>query len=263
MSRITRIWTVASTTLERVCGERARAVRQYFPALLLACISPLLLGQGAALAQSDSSAGAPEQAPVIDSPPGSGETVVLPTPLGALEKAQVLRLLFRSETSGVSFHLRLGATYRDVTAAAAKFGLDYHSEGYPVYSGEVATGYAPICETPCVATLFPGTYRMALALNEGYPLDVERAVLLETDSLVEGHYVDKTRMRRGGAMFGIVSMVAGTVMMLVAADFRNRRGINYPVLYSGVGLFSAGVIIGMSLSTRADKVEINVHPLEQ
>lgn len=263
MSKISRMWTVASTTRERVCGEWDRAVRECFPALVLACMYPLLLGQAAAPAQSDSSADAPEQAPVIDSPPGSSETELLPPPLGALEKVQALRLLFRSETNGVSFHLRLGATYGDVTAAAAKFGLDYHAEGYPVYSGEVATGYAPICETPCVATLFPGTYRMALALNEGYPLDVEQAVHLTSDSLVEGRYVDKNRMRRAGAMFGIVSMVAGTVMMLVAADFRNRRGINYPVLYSGVGLFSAGVIVGMSLSTRPDKVEINVYPLEQ
>jgi len=254
---------VASTIRERFDGQWDRGARECFLALLIACMVPVLLGHAEALAQSDGSSGSREQAPVIDRPPGSGETVLLPPPLGALEKVEALRLLFRSETEGVSFHLRLGATYKDVTAAAAKFGLDDHAEGYSVYSGEVAKGYAPICETPCVATLFPGTYRMALALKEGYPLDVERAVHLTTDSVVEGHYVDKNRMRRGGAMFGLVSMVVGTAMVLGAADFRHRRGVNYPVLYSGIGLFCAGVIIGMSLSTRRDEVKINVYPLEQ
>lgn len=257
------IWTVAPTLRECIGDERNRAARKHLWVLLLACMCPVLLGHTAASAQSGASPGSPDQAQVIDSPPGSGETLALPPPIGALEKAQVLRLLFRSNTKGVSFHLRLGATYGDVTAAAAKFGLDYHAEGYPVYSGEVATGYAPICETPCVASLFPGTYRMALALNEGYPLDVEQAVHLTGDSLVEGRYLDKNRMRRAGAMFGIVSMVVGTVMMLGAADFRHRRGVNYPVLYSGVGLFSAGLIVGLPVSTRPDEVQIKVYPLEQ
>ena len=103
---------------------------------------------------------------------------------------------------------------------------------------------------------------MALALNEGHPLDVERAVHLTTDSVVEGRYVDKRRMRRAGAMFGLVSMVAGTVMILVAADFQNRRGINYPVLYSGVGLLSVGIAVGLPLSMRRDEVSIEVYPLE-
>jgi hypothetical protein len=240
--------------------------------MIALCVSMsfAVLSGGAALAQGEPTAieppviDAPPQSepPVIDAPPQSAESPLLPPPIGALEQAKPLRLLFRSPTKGVSFHLRLGATYRDVPAAAARFGLDYHSMGYSAYSGEVATGYAPICETPCVATLFPGTHRMALALNEGHPLDVERAVHLTTDSVVEGRYVDKRRMRRAGAMFGLVSMVAGTVMILVAADFQNRRGINYPVLYSGVGLLSVGIAVGLPLSMRRDEVSIEVYPLE-
>jgi len=215
------------------------------------------------LAQWDSSSRTSEQPPVIDAPPGPDEHVLLRPVVGASEQVQPLRLLFQSTTKGVSFHLRLGATYRDVAAGAARFGIDYQATGYPIYSGEVTTGYVPICEAPCVATLFPGTHRMALALHEGYPLDAETAVHLEVDSVVEGRYVDKRRMRRAGAMFGLVSMVAGAAMILGAVDFRDRRGVNYPVLYTGVGLASAGLIIGLPLSNRDDEVEIDVHPLEQ
>lgn len=241
-------------------GKRLRlAARVCFMVAFGVSISFAVLGEGAALAQEDPIRNEP---PVIDAPPQSGGSPILPPPIGALEQVKPLRLLFRSPTKGVSFHLRVGATYRDVTAAAARFGLDYHATGYSVYSGEVATGYAPICETPCVATLLPGAHRMALALNEGYPLDVERAIHLTTDSVVEGRYVDKRRMRRAGAMFGLVSVIAGTVMMLGAADFQNRRGINYPVLYSGVGLLSVGIAVGLPLSMRRDEVSVEVYPLE-
>jgi len=258
-----RIRRTPATVREHVNDGLAHAPRVHFLRALIVCISSVLACDGLVLAQSSSSPSASEQAPVIDTPPRVGEELLLPPPIGALYDVQPLRLLFQSKTEGVSFHLRLGATYRDIPAAARKFGLDYQAAGYPVYSGKVATGYAPICETPCVATLVPGTYRMALALDEGYPLDVETAVYLEVDSVVEGRYVDKRRMRRAGAMFGLVTVVAGTVMMLVAADFRDRRGVNYPVLYTGVGLASAGLIIGLPLSNRDDEVEINVHPLEQ
>ena len=260
------IWKIRPTPVtlrEHVSDGSARGPRVHFLCGLIVCISSVLACDGAVLAQSKSSSSASEQAPVIDTPPRVGEELLLPPQVRALYDVQPLRLLFQSKTEGVSFHLRLGATYRDIPEAARKFGLDYQAAGYPVYSGEVATGYAPICETPCVATLVPGTYRMALALDEGYPLDVETAVHLEVDSVVEGRYVDKRRMRRAGAMFGLVALVAGTVMMLVAVDFRDRRGINYPVLYTGVGLASAGLIIGLPLSNRDDEVEIDVHPLEQ
>ena len=192
-------------------GTRLRLeARAYFMIALGVCMSFAVLSEGGTLAQGEPTSMEP---PVIDEPPKSGDSPLLPSPIGALEQVRPLRLLFRSPTKGVSFHLRLGATYRDVTAAAARFGLDYQATGYAVYSGEVAAGYAPICETPCVATLFRGTHGMALALNEGYPLDVERAIHLTADSVVEGRYVDKRRMRRAGAMFGLVSMIAGSARM--------------------------------------------------
>lgn len=251
------------TPRERLGEGPNQALHAHFMTAVTVCISFLLAGQSMVPAQWRSSSSASEQAPIIDTPPRPDEHLRLPPVVGATEQVQPLHLLFQSTTQGVSFHLRLGATYRDVAAGAARFGIDYQATGYPIYTGEVTTGYVPICETPCVATLYPGTHRMALALNEGYPLDVEKAVHLEVDSVVEARYVDKRRMRRAGAMFGLVTVIAGTVMMLVAADFRDRRGVNYPVFYTGVGLVSAGIIIGWPLSSRDDEVEIDVHPLEQ
>lgn len=174
-----------------------------------------------------------------------------------------LQLLFQSPDRGVSFHLRLGATYRDVTAGAAKFGLEYHTTGYPSYSGRVARGYAPICEAPCVATLYPGIHRMALALNEGYPLDVPGAVHLTVDSIVEGRYVDKERMRKAGSTIFFIGVIAGMVMMLAAASYSDFSQSNYPVFYTGLGVMSAGIAIGVPLMTRNDEAYIDVYPLER
>jgi hypothetical protein len=218
----------------------------------------VLLSHGGALAQGAPGAGDPD---VIRTPPQPGEIPAPHRPIGALPKEEPLQLLFRSPDKGVSFHLRLGATYRDVTAGAARFGLRYHSTGYPAYTGQVASGYAPICETPCAATLYPGFHRMALALNEGYPLDVQQAVRLTRDSIVEGRYVDRSGMRKAGSMIMFLGTIGGMAMMLGAAHYGNFSLTNYPVFYTGLGLITIGLAVGVPLMTRSDEASVNVYPL--
>lgn len=241
--------------------SRCRPPRSTVTFLTRVCVlatSFVLLGPDAVVAQEIVGA---DQTHVIETPPQLGGIPAPHAPIGALPKEEPLHLLFRSANKGVSFHLRLGATYRDVTAGAARFGLHYHSTGYPAYTGKVASGYAPICETPCVATLHPGIHRMALALNEGYPLDVSQAVRLTGDSIVEGRYVDKSGMRKAGSMIMFVGTIGGMVMMLAAADYGNFSLTNYPVFYTGLGLITVGLAVGVPLTTRSDEALISVHPL--
>ena len=206
-------------------------------------------------------AAATDRQRVIQAPPQPGEIPAPHAPIGALPQQRPLQLLFRSPDKGVSFHLRLGATYRDVTAGAAKFGLRYHSTGYEAYSGRIATGYVPICEAPCVATLYPGIHRMALALNEGYPLDVQQAVRLTEDSILEGRYTDKSGMRKAGSLILFLGTIGGMVMMLAAANYGNFNLTNYPVFYTGLGLITVGATVGAPLMTRRDEAYVDVHPL--
>lgn len=200
---------------------------------------------------------------VIEAPPQSGDVPRSRLPVVGSSDEEPLHLLFRSANQGVSFHLRLGATYRDTVAGAAKFGLRYHSTGYEAYSGRVASGYAPICEAPCVATLYPGIHRMALALNEGYPLDVDQAVRLTEDSVVEGRYVDRSGMRNAGSWILFLGTIGGMVMMLAAANYGNFSLTNQPVFYTGLGLITVGLAVGAPLMTRSDEAYVEVYPLSR
>ena len=229
----------------------------------------------------------PSSTIVIDSPPQPGVPefqtpstgVILDRPGRVLISGTPVRAHFRSPTDGVSFQLRMGGSYSSISGVS--FGMGYggwggygwggYGVGYGVapYYGEVITkAYQPICETPCDATLLSGRHRMALSLKGGRPIDVAQPIDLSTEAIVEGRYVDKSRMRKAGWATFVAGSIAGLAMMFASVSYRNDPFVNgnqirnSGVFYTGVGIFVGSIITGAVLASQNDEAHVNVYPVE-
>jgi hypothetical protein len=231
----------------------------------------------------------PSSIEVIDSPPQSppgrlqlqtpSTGVVLERPGRVLISGTPVRVHFRSPTDGVSFQLRMGGSYSSISGVS--FGVGYggwggygwggYGVGYGVapYYGEVITkAYQPICETPCDATLLSGRHRMALSLEGGRPVDVAQPIDLSADAIVEGRYIDKSRMRKAGWATFVAGSIAGLAMMFASVSYHNDPFVNgnqirnSGVFYTGVGLFVSSIVIGAVLASQNDEAYVNVYPVE-
>ncbi|MGB5697392.1 MAG: hypothetical protein WBM46_17185 [Polyangiales bacterium] len=236
---------------------------------------------------------------VIDSPPAPPSAqqapstgVILQRPGRVLISGTPVRVSFRSPTNGVSFQLRTGGSYISVSGVSFGFGgFGYGGYGYggfgyggygwgpgwggygfgygmaPYYGDIVTKAYQPICEAPCEATLLSGRHRLALSVEGGRPIDIAQPVDLSADSVVEGRYVDKRRLRRAGWATFIAGSITGMALMFASIDYRNDPYYYYgnqiryePMFYTGLGLFVASVITGSVLASRDDEATINVFP---
>ncbi|MEM7437809.1 MAG: hypothetical protein AAF436_21845 [Myxococcota bacterium] len=224
---------------------------------------------------------------VIDAPPTGPEpaapptiqsdSVILDRPGQVLLKGTPVELEFRSPTNGVGFQLLAGGAYSSISGVAYGVGLGgYGAWGYggyglgvsPYYGEVVTKAYQPICETPCRATLLSGRHRMALSLRGGPPVNVRQPIDVLEPSIIEGRYVDKSRLRKAGWAIFVSGAVAGLAMMFASVDYRNdpfnvgNQIRNPGVFYSGVGIFLSSIIAGSVLGSRNDEAYINVYPLE-
>lgn len=228
---------------------------------------------------------------VIDSPPAQpprpgvpSTGVILDRPGRVLLYGRPVRVSFLSPTDGVSFHLRMGGSYSSISGVSfgvsggwgwgwggPGWGWGGYGFGYGVapYYGEVVTKtYQPICETPCEATLLSGRHRLALSLGGGKPIEVAQPIDLNADSVVEGRYVDKRRLRKAGWATFIAGSITGMALMFGSINYRYDPffpgdQIRYPpMFYTGVGLFIASIITGAVLAAQDDEAHINVYPRE-
>ncbi|MFZ1863879.1 MAG: hypothetical protein WAU39_06630 [Polyangiales bacterium] len=255
------------------------------------------LGASTAMGQWDASVApkdeSSEQAPsspvVIDAPPAPSHMLTPPSGVVLQQPGQVLvsgtpvRVQLRSPTNGVSFQLRMGGSYSSISGVSMGLGYGYGwggwgypgwGWGYPgwgavgvaPYYGEVVTKtYQPICEAPCDATLLSGRYRMALSLGGGHPVDVAQPVELTSDSVIEGRYVDKRRLRRAGWATFAAGAIAGMALMFASVDYRYDpyygEQIRYPAMfYTGVGVLVSSIIAGGVLAAQNDEAHVNVYP---
>ena len=227
----------------------------------------------------------PSSIVVIDSPPAPAQRqqpstgVVLERPGQVLLSGTPVPAHFQSPTDGVSFLLQTGGSYS--TISGVSFGMGYgwggpawgwggYGVGYGVapYYGEVVTkAYQPICETPCDATLLSGRHRFALSLDGGQPINIVEPIDLSVASVVEGRYVDKSRLRRAGWITFVAGSVAGMAMMFASIDYRAESiygdQIRYrPMFYTGVGLFVSSIISGAVLAAQDDEASVTVYPVE-
>lgn len=225
---------------------------------------------------------------VIDAPPPpTTPSVVAPTGVLLEQPGRVLvsgtpvKVRFQSPTDGVSFHLRLGGSYSSISGVSFGVGWGgygwggYGWGGYGIgygaapYYGEIVTrAYQPICEAPCDATLLSGRHRLALSLGGGRPVEVRQPIDLSTDAIVEGRYVDKSRMRKAGWAVFAAGAVTGMALMFASVDYRYDplyygEQLRYPAMfYTGVGLFVSSIITGSVLASRDDEAHVNVYPVK-
>jgi hypothetical protein len=253
--------------------------------LLAAVIQPAAaLGQQTSATQPRDE---PSSAVVIDSPPppqpGLPEFqtpstgVILDRPGRVLISGKPVRAHFTSPTDGVSFQLLMGGSYSSISGVS--FGMSYGwggpgwggaGIGYGVapYYGEMVTkAYQPICETPCDATLLSGRHRMALSLDGGKPINVPQPIDLTEDSIIEGRYIDKRRLRKAGWATFVAGSIAGMALMFASIDYRYDPLIgdqirHRPMFYTGVGLFVGSIITGAVLASQDDEAHVDVHPVE-
>jgi hypothetical protein len=61
---------------------------------------------------------------------------------------------------------------------------------------------------------------MALSLDGGKPVNVAQPVDLTTESIVEGRYVDKRRMRKAGWATFIAGSLAGMALTFASVNYR-------------------------------------------
>jgi len=226
---------------------------------------------------------------VIDSPPASTTPsgvppsgVVLERPGRVLVSGTPLKVRFQSPTDGVSFHLRMGGTYSSVSGVSfgvgwaggygwGGYGFGGYGIGYGAapYYGEVVTRtYQPICEAPCDAMLLSGRHRLALSLDGKRPIEVNQPIDLTADAIVEGRYVDKSRIRKAGWAVFAAGAITGMALMFASVNYRYDpvyygQQIRYPsMFYTGVGLFVGSIITGSVLASQDDEANVNVYPVE-
>ena len=223
---------------------------------------------------------------VIDTPPGPAmppETrstgVILDRPGRVLLHGTPVKVRFQSPTDGVSFHLRMGGSYSSISGVSFGVGWGagwgwgwggYGAVGYGAapYYGEVVTrAYQPICEAPCDATLLSGRHRLALSLRGNQPIEISQPVDLTADSIVEGRYVDRSRIRKAGWAVFAAGAITGMALMFASVNYRYDplygQSIRYSgMFYTGVGLFVGSIITGAVLASQDDEAYANVYPTQ-
>ncbi|HEX8791437.1 MAG TPA: hypothetical protein VF765_10845, partial [Polyangiaceae bacterium] len=78
-------------------------------------------------------------------------------------------------------------------------------------------GYVPICSSPCVALMPVGSYRLALAQENGTPKEVEGVVRIAGDSTIRATYESRASTRAAGWSIVGVSVVAGLALVGLSA----------------------------------------------
>jgi hypothetical protein len=219
---------------------------------------------------------------VIDTPPGPAAPsqaaptgVILDRPGRVLVSGTPVKVRFQSPTSGVSFHLRMGGSYSLVSGVSVGWGGGYGWGGYGIgygaapYYGEVVTrAYQPICEAPCDATLLSGRHRLALSLDGNRPIEAKQPIDLGTDAIVEGRYVDKSRIRKAGWAIFAAGAITGMALMFASVNYRYDpiyygQQVRYPAMfYTGVGLLVSSIITGSVLASQDDEAHVNVYPVK-
>jgi hypothetical protein len=253
--------------------------------LLAMVIRPALaLGQQTGAQPKDE----PSSIVVIDTPPPQPRPtqpqvpstgMVLQRPGTVLLSGTPVRAKFRSPTDGISFLLQSGGSYTSISGVSVGMGMGFGGWGgwgwggwgwggygmAPYYGEMVTRAYQPICAAPCDASLLSGRHRFALSLNDGRPVNVPKAIDLSVDSVVEGRYVDKSRMRRAGWATFVAGAITGMALMFASIDYHSDPfygdQIRYrPMMYTGVGLFVGSIIAGSVLASQNDEAQVTVYP---
>jgi hypothetical protein len=128
--------------------------------------------------------------------------------------------------------------------------------------------YEQVCEGSCDVTFSPGTFQLALSLNDGATVPIDAPLKLDGASDMKATYVDRSGRRiagllvllggvTGGLTYGIISLVPDC-----DSSGRNCK-TNTTGLLLGGALLGAGLGIGIPLMGTKDDVRINLVPRKQ
>ncbi len=140
--------------------------------------------------------------------------------------------------------------------------------GFGVYSSKtVARAYELICDAPCEASVAIGDYALGLSLDDGAPVVAKPMASLTRRSMVQGRYIDRSKMRKAGWWVFGGGFIAGVVIMLTGLDYDTDNNqidsVQSGALFgTGMALMGASIIVGVPMLTRKDRATITVRPLE-
>jgi hypothetical protein len=137
-----------------------------------------------------------------------------------------------------------------------------------VYSARTTVrGYDLICEAPCEVSIPIGDYALGLSLDGGPPVVAKPLASLTRRSIVDGRYIDRSKMRKAGWWVFGAGFIAGVVIMLTGVDYESDssqiESIRNGTLFgTGIALMGASILVGVPMLTRDDRAMVTVYPLE-
>jgi hypothetical protein len=132
----------------------------------------------------------------------------------------------------------------------------------PTRYGNVSTRayvHAPLCATPCNATLVTGEHVLAV-IHHGDSIEGGAPVLITGPSRIDVDYTDNSGARAVGAVVFCGSLIGATALLLGAGsshDDSAQRGY----LVGGLSVLLVGTIFGLAMFQVNDSVSFHVEPL--
>ena len=127
-----------------------------------------------------------------------------------------------------------------------------------------ADEFSEICTAPCVAPVYPGNYRFALAPEFGGPVRARGVLRIEGDTVVMGEYRSHRARRIAGFVTMAASVIGGSVMTFAGVSGCDGSAGSCvrksPLVWLGVGVFLLGVPTGLWLTLNDDQVSFSMRP---
>lgn len=190
----------------------------------------------------------------------------MPAPTNTRQGSAMFRVV--SAPQQVTVHLRspdLGATFSVLsgtsTGTVSTFGTSVSIAGRPSFSassGVISSArFDRVCTAPCTVAIDPGVHRWLLELPDGRS-GATGPTLISKDTTLEARYVSATGTRTTVAVFGVVTMVLGVVLNVVALD-RNPSfdsGVTSGVMWAGFGAEFISLLLFKVATDIDDTVEV-------
>jgi|GEM_PF-2151763 len=150
-----------------------------------------------------------------------------------------------------------------------------HTYGYgPPYGYYRETGvapiYTPICDGACMAHVRKGPHQFALSRPGGPIVPIPSQAVITGASMIRANYVDRSDLRSGGIVIGVLGSLTGLVMMILSVHDEQvcdaytctlRSGVDEALAVSGLGVFAGSVVTSAILINQKDEARISISPL--
>ncbi len=197
-----------------------------------------------------------EYAGASDQMPSASPSRVEPPPPPPPQAPSAPELAFRAE----------GPEATEVTLYRVTGSASGTIVGNGIVAHIEARGFQSLCTAPCLPTLAPGTYDLALSHGGGRPVLANRVVIGDDSATLYGTYTSRSGLRLGGVIGGTVGLAVGLGLTVAATAAPNMTcetcssNTNLPELAVGAALASASLFVGVILVTRRDVATLRISP---